>query len=105
MATTTQTISKSEFELTQLPAKPQAVFESTSNSGFNSDSETPRTLGTTNVREDAQEPPEDAVEALERWNSPDGNMWRVFATFWSFLIVGMNDGSYGALVPFVSILV
>jgi hypothetical protein len=46
------------------------------------------------VRQDAM-PPSQAVEALQRWNFPRINMWRVFATFWSFLIVGMNDGSYG----------
>lgn len=46
-------------------------------------------------------PSQDAVEQLQKWNYPRSNMWRVFATFWSFLIVGMNDGSYGvsALYP------
>ncbi|TDZ33062.1 Bypass of stop codon protein 6 [Colletotrichum spinosum] len=34
-----------------------------------------------------------------RWNSPPINGYRTAATFWSFLVVGMNDGSYGALVP------
>ncbi|KAF4976131.1 hypothetical protein FZEAL_7150 [Fusarium zealandicum] len=43
--------------------------------------------------------PSDAVVALERWNSPPINRYRTAATFWSFLVVGMNDGSYGALVP------
>jgi len=102
MATTTQTITRGDLEHDQYPAKPQAVVESM-NAGFKPDAE-PRVLGTSSFRDETQSPPEDAVEALERWNSPDGNMWRVFATFWSFLIVGMNDGSYGALVPFVSIL-
>lgn len=46
-------------------------------------------------------PPDTAVEALQTWHSPRINMFRVFATFWSFLIIGMNDGSYGALVPHV----
>lgn len=40
-------------------------------------------------------PPENAVEALQKWNTPRINMHRVFATFWSFFLVGMNDGSYG----------
>ncbi|KAN0095894.1 MFS general substrate transporter [Hyaloscypha variabilis] len=44
-------------------------------------------------------PPSTAVEALQKWNSPRINMFRVFATFWSFFVFGMNDGSYGALVP------
>lgn len=36
-----------------------------------------------------------AVAALQRWNHPQVNAWRTFATFWSFFVVGMNDGSYG----------
>lgn len=40
-------------------------------------------------------PPDTAVEALQTWHSPRMNMFRVFATFWSFFTVGMNDGSYG----------
>lgn len=40
-------------------------------------------------------PPSTAVEARQKWNSPRINMWRVFATFWSFFVMGMNDGSYG----------
>jgi hypothetical protein len=40
-------------------------------------------------------PPSTAVDALQKWNAPQINMWRVFATFWSFFVVGMNDGSYG----------
>lgn len=49
------------------------------------------------------QPPSNAVEALQRWNTPRINMWRVLATFWSFFVVGLNDGSYGALIPFVSL--
>jgi hypothetical protein len=40
-------------------------------------------------------PPETAVNALPIWNSPRINMWRVFATYFSFLIFGANDGAYG----------
>jgi hypothetical protein len=54
-------------------------------------------------------PPTEAVEALQRWNSSRIQMWRVFATFWAFFVVGMNDGSYGVstfLAPFpVSLLI
>ncbi|KAK1455715.1 hypothetical protein CMEL01_04475 [Colletotrichum melonis] len=48
----------------------------------------------------------DNVYAVQRWNSPPINTYRTAATFWSFVVVGMNDGSYGiklltnqALVP------
>ncbi|TVY83691.1 Bypass of stop codon protein [Lachnellula suecica] len=46
------------------------------------------------IRDEAV-PPSNAVEARPKWNSPAINMWRVFATFWSFFVIGMNDGSYG----------
>jgi hypothetical protein len=49
---------------------------------------------------DAVNPPDTAVEAKQKWNSPRINMWRVFSAFFSFLIVGMNDGSYGVSVAF-----
>jgi hypothetical protein len=39
-------------------------------------------------------PPENAFEARPRWNHP-ANKWKVFAAFWSFLVIGLNDGSYG----------
>ena len=58
-----------------------------------------RKLGTAdleNIRENIA-PPDTAVDALQKWNSPRINMWRVFAAFFSFFIVGMNDGSYGVL--------
>lgn len=47
-----------------------------------------------NVRGEAV-PPESAVEALQRWNSPRINMYRVFSAYFSFLIIGLNDGAYG----------
>jgi hypothetical protein len=46
------------------------------------------------VKEEAI-PPLTAVNALQKWNSPRVNIERVFACFWSFLVLGMNDGSYG----------
>jgi len=48
---------------------------------------------------DLESPPSTAVEALEKWNYPRINMFRVFATFWSFFVTGMNDGSYGVSLP------
>ncbi|KAL2815801.1 major facilitator superfamily domain-containing protein [Aspergillus cavernicola] len=39
--------------------------------------------------------------ALEKWNEPAINAWRVLATFFSFIVVGANDGTYGALVPYL----
>ncbi|ESZ89499.1 hypothetical protein SBOR_10116 [Sclerotinia borealis F-4128] len=42
-----------------------------------------------------------AVEVLQKWNYPRQNIFRVGASFWGFFLMGMNDGSYGALIPFV----
>ncbi|RDW65225.1 hypothetical protein BP5796_09917 [Coleophoma crateriformis] len=50
---------------------------------------------------DACQPPESAVNALQQWNNPRINMWRVFACCWSFFIAGGNDGAYGALIPYL----
>jgi hypothetical protein len=47
------------------------------------------------ITRDGSTPPEDAFEAKVKWNSPPINKYRVFATFWSFFVLGMNDGSYG----------
>lgn len=43
---------------------------------------------------DADIPPT-AVAALEKWNSPRSNIYRTFATFWSFFVMGANDAAYG----------
>ncbi|KAI4119363.1 MAG: hypothetical protein LQ345_000742 [Seirophora villosa] len=41
------------------------------------------------------------VDAFERWDSPRINTYRLAAIFFAFLNFGMNDGSYGALVPYI----
>ncbi|KAJ5279718.1 hypothetical protein N7478_005090 [Penicillium angulare] len=33
--------------------------------------------------------------ALETWNYPKSNIIKVFATFWSFVMMGANDSAYG----------
>lgn len=38
---------------------------------------------------------------LQRWNYPRINLWRVFGTFWSFIVLGANDAAYGALIPYL----
>jgi hypothetical protein len=40
-------------------------------------------------------PPSTAVSQLQKWNSPRINMWRVFSTFYSFIVLGLNDAAYG----------
>ncbi|PNP49715.1 hypothetical protein THARTR1_09483 [Trichoderma harzianum] len=51
------------------------------------------------IASDDSAAPEDAFEVKVKWNSPPINRYRVLSTFWAFFVLGMNDGSYGALVP------
>ncbi|KAK6218632.1 major facilitator superfamily transporter [Colletotrichum tabaci] len=46
-------------------------------------------------------PPPHAHGALERWNSPKGNVGRLGFAFFSFIIAGMNDAAVGALIPYL----
>ena len=41
------------------------------------------------------------VETKQRWNSPRINTYRLASIFFAFIGFGMNDGSYGALIPYV----
>ncbi|CAJ0550483.1 Ff.00g104130.m01.CDS01 [Fusarium sp. VM40] len=44
---------------------------------------------------------EDSPKELERWNRTRLNSYRYYATNLSFLIMGMNDASLGALLPYI----
>ncbi|KAI5363023.1 Putative major facilitator superfamily, MFS transporter superfamily [Septoria linicola] len=41
------------------------------------------------------------AEQAERWNSSPRTIYKVSATFWSFVIMGMNDATYGAIIPYL----
>jgi hypothetical protein len=86
----------STYTITQAEPSSSAIeLQSFSIPGSKSQSE--QKLGISDledIRTDAA-PPVEAVEALQIWNSSRIQMWRVFATFWAFFVVGMNDGSYG----------
>jgi fucose permease len=45
--------------------------------------------------------PNTAAVRLARWNHPRINMYRVLATFYSFVILGLNDSAYGAIIPYL----
>lgn len=45
--------------------------------------------------------PTTASAPVERWNSPRINIYRLAATFWSFVVMGMNDAAYGAIIPYL----
>lgn len=46
-------------------------------------------------------PPQTAVTSRQQWNQPRVNVYRVLATFVSFVIMGANDAAYGALIPYL----
>jgi len=48
--------------------------------------------------------PASASEDLEKWNSTKTNVYRYFATLYSFIILGMSDAAYGALIPYHSLI-
>ncbi|KAK5165454.1 uncharacterized protein LTR77_008983 [Saxophila tyrrhenica] len=41
------------------------------------------------------------TEHVESWNNPRINIYRLAATFWAFVIMGMNDATYGAIIPYL----
>lgn len=45
--------------------------------------------------------PTTVSHTVERWNQSRANMCRVFAAFWSLLVMGMNDAAYGAIIPYL----
>ncbi|PQE21758.1 hypothetical protein CJF30_00010586 [Rutstroemia sp. NJR-2017a BBW] len=38
---------------------------------------------------------------LERWNEPRINLYRYLSALYSFIVLGMNDAAYGALIPYL----
>lgn len=56
----------------------------------------------TDPQTDAQDGSPGAVEgeATQSWKQPRQNAFRVLAVYWSFFVFGLNDGAYGALLPF-----
>lgn len=45
--------------------------------------------------------PTTVSHTVERWNQSRLQACRVFAAFWSLLVMGMNDAAYGAIIPYL----
>ncbi|KAF2166036.1 hypothetical protein M409DRAFT_23763 [Zasmidium cellare ATCC 36951] len=45
--------------------------------------------------------PTTASERPETWNFPRRNIYKLAAAFWAFVIMGMNDATYGAIIPYL----
>ena len=43
-------------------------------------------------------PPAIALDAVQKWNDPKINVWRILSTFYSFAVMGANDAAYGVSV-------
>ena len=63
------------------------------------------TQDTDDVMESLPSPTTQAAAKPELWNAPRGNLYKTFATFWSFVVMGSNDAAYGALIPYVSLAI
>lgn len=99
--TSTTTITTSELELQQLEIAPVLSEPAPAvTKGFgNSECRQPANLQT-DAHSSAELPsPTTATHALESWNNPSGNSYRVFACFYAFIVVGLNDAAYGPLIP------
>ena len=47
---------------------------------------------------------ETSYSNLEQWNSSRVNIYRYLSIIFSFIILGMNDSVYGALIPYVEMV-
>lgn len=92
MTSTTQV----ELEHFDLPSRPSATKQNDADIASRSDG---RVLGETGG---AEPNPTPRVEALQKWNEPNGNIYRMAAIFVSFFLMGSNDSAYGPLIPYVS---
>ncbi|KAI2241347.1 hypothetical protein LOZ13_002757 [Ophidiomyces ophidiicola] len=52
-------------------------------------------------RNEEQPVPSTAAGISETWKYPRINLWRFLASNYSFIILGMNDAAYGALIPYL----
>ncbi|OIW27747.1 tRNA wybutosine-synthesizing protein [Coniochaeta ligniaria NRRL 30616] len=63
------------------------------------------TTSTANTTEDEAPVPlterERHEAQLQKWNKPRVNLWRVLTTMYCFILMGMNDGALGALIPYI----
>ena len=48
-------------------------------------------------------PPDTAQHVVQRWNHPKGNIARLGFAFFSFIVVGMNDGAVGVWTSHLSL--
>lgn len=68
---------------------------------------TPSTSGGRSLNEDQDRnetlpsPSTASSDQVEKWNSPRINLYRFPAVLWAFTVAGMNDATYGAIIPYL----
>ncbi|KAH6621185.1 hypothetical protein B0J18DRAFT_219772 [Chaetomium sp. MPI-SDFR-AT-0129] len=62
-----------------------------------------KTVTPEDVTEEESGPPSPPVEQLQRWNESPINRFRYLTTNYCFALMGMTDGSLGALLPYVRV--
>ncbi|KAJ5740852.1 hypothetical protein N7493_000724 [Penicillium malachiteum] len=84
------------------PAQPSpAVLDSPTGSQSIIQGESP---GHTEVTQDPDDsPPLHAVNIAPRWNESKTMIWRLTATFLSSFVMGANDATYGAIIPYLEL--
>ncbi|PGH26973.1 hypothetical protein AJ80_01357 [Polytolypa hystricis UAMH7299] len=88
-------------------SRPQSIVEPPSGKGSISATIT-QPLGTDSTSQTIshddggeQQPPLTAASVPERWNQSRRNVLRFLSTNYSFIILGVNDAAYGALIPYL----
>ncbi|KAK3946269.1 major facilitator superfamily domain-containing protein [Diplogelasinospora grovesii] len=59
------------------------------------------TCATTDEEATSPPPPAQAGPQQQKWNEPRVNIFRFCTTLYSFILMGMNDGAIGALIPYI----
>lgn len=87
----TSSTSTIELQHIELPAQP-APAQQPSHSIKDESPGANRLLGELGGSEFCPSP---AIPAVEKWNEPRRNSYRLGAAFWCFLVMGANDAAYG----------
>ncbi|KAK4617672.1 Bypass of stop codon protein 6 [Fulvia fulva] len=105
MATTLQNGTSSTAVMEPVQLQPLSLKQETSSSKQPSvGGRSLRSIKTDDGSDDRNESlpsPTTASQPQETWRNPKGNIYKVSATFWAFIVMGMNDATYGAIIPYL----
>ncbi|KAJ9667512.1 hypothetical protein H2201_002381 [Coniosporium apollinis] len=84
----------SKTQIPNKPSPPQSVYSVGRR-------ETPRASHDEDRQETLPSPTTHVAEQVQKWNYPRINVGRTMGMFLSFTVMGLNDGAYGALIPYL----